>query len=102
MDYIPFNKVLRCHFSFFHELFCSLANKLFHFFPNFNRVYGNRVVIISILVFSGGVVSAWNDPKWRFWAIFGKLIHIGIFKITTFWPPLDERVRSSFEESCKK
>ena len=38
-------------------------------------------------------------------AVFGlleKLLYIGLFKITTFWPPLDERIRSSFAEICKK
>ena len=31
-----------------------------------------------------------------------KMLFLGIFwKITTYWSPLDERVRSSFAESCR-
>ena len=33
---------------------------------------------------------------------WSKMLFLGTFwKITTYWPPLDERVRSSFAESCK-
>ena len=43
----------------------------------------------------GGYVEDYvgNWSKMPFWALFGKLPHIG--------RPLDERVRSSFPESCK-
>ena len=30
--------------------------------------------------------------KCRFWALFGKILEVGLFKITLFWPSLDERV----------
>ena len=53
-------------------------------------------------MFSGGNFLKKTGQKCSFWAFFGKLLHIGLFKITTNWPPLDERVRSSFAESCKK
>ena len=33
---------------------------------------------------------------------WSKKLFLGTFwKIATYWPPLDERVRSSFAESCK-
>ena len=32
---------------------------------------------------------------------WSKMLYLGSFwKINTYWSPLDERVRSSFEESC--
>ena len=48
----------------------------------------------------------WGEVSWggggidvRSWS---KRLFLGIFwKITTYWPPLDERVRLSFAESCK-
>ena len=55
----------------------------------------------------GEVGGTWGDyvgnwSKIPFLGFFGQLPHIDLLKITTYWPPHDERVRSSFAESCKK
>ena len=37
-----------------------------------------------------------TGQKFRYWAFFEKFLFFGLYKISTCWPPLDERVRSSF------
>ena len=55
----------------------------------------------TLWVGGGGYIGAGRGRgvEARSWS---KKLFLGTFqKITTYWPPLDERVRSGFAESCK-
>ena len=96
-------------FSFFHNFvklkLVILFSRLISFFPIFNRVMKNykklpidptptpptltRTRFGRGGEYVGGGGTGHNAVLGTFW------------KITTYWPPLDERVRSSFAENCK-
>ena len=46
----------------------------------------------KIFIAAGKFRDKKNGSKMPFWYTFWKLLYIGLFKITIFWPPLDGRV----------
>ena len=55
---------------------------------------------VGVYVGGGGV--RWGEGEGVDVRSWSKMQFLGTFwKITTYWPPLDERVRSSFAETCK-
>ena len=60
----------------------------------------NPFIQIFLCVVEGGV--GWGGGGLTCLRNWSKMLFLVTFrKITTYWPPLDERVRSSFAESCR-